>query len=77
MPQVSMELMRHESIETTLRYYVGRNAQQTASVLWEAHKLAVGVNLGVSANSAEETKNPATSEVIAGQSFESRGAGRS
>jgi len=34
MPQVLMELMRHESIETTLRYYVGRNAQQTASVPW-------------------------------------------
>ena len=29
MPQVLMELMRHESIDTTLRYYVGRNAQQT------------------------------------------------
>ena len=38
MPQVLMELMRHESIETTLRYYVGRNAQATADVLWEAHK---------------------------------------
>jgi integrase len=37
MPQVLMELMRHESIETTLRYYVGRNAQSTAAVLWAAH----------------------------------------
>ena len=37
MPQVLKELMRHESIETTLRFYVGRNAQTTASVLWEAH----------------------------------------
>ncbi len=26
--------MRHETIETTLKYYVGRNAQTTASVLW-------------------------------------------
>ena len=26
-PQVLMELMRHESIDTTMRYYVGRNAQ--------------------------------------------------
>jgi integrase len=40
MPQVLMELMRHESIDTTLRYYVGRNAQSTAAVLWEAHKAA-------------------------------------
>lgn len=48
MPQVLMELMRHESIETTLRYYVGRNAQQTASVLYDAARRAAGVNLGVS-----------------------------
>jgi len=40
MPQVLMELMRHESIDTTLRYYVGRNAQSTAAVLWEAHRRA-------------------------------------
>lgn len=44
MPQVLMELMRHESIETTLRYYVGRNAQSTAKVLWEAHKEAAKSN---------------------------------
>jgi integrase len=34
MPQVLMELMRHESMETTLKYYVGTNAEATASVLW-------------------------------------------
>ena len=38
MPPVLQELMRHESIQTTLRYYVGRNASATASVLWEAHR---------------------------------------
>ena len=40
MPQQLMELMRHESIDTTLRYYVGRNAQATAAVLWAAHRAA-------------------------------------
>ena len=35
MPHQWMELMRHESIETTNRYYVGRNAQTTAQLLWE------------------------------------------
>ena len=40
MPQVLMELMRHESIDTTMRYYVGRNAQSTAAVLWQAHRAA-------------------------------------
>ena len=34
--------MRHESIETTLRYYVGRNAQSVAAVLWQGHEKAVG-----------------------------------
>lgn len=34
MPQVLMVLMRHESIETTLRYYVGRNAQTMAEAVW-------------------------------------------
>ena len=36
MPQTLMELMRHESIETTLKYYVGRNAATTAAVLYAA-----------------------------------------
>ena len=33
-----MARMRHESIETTLRYYVGRNAQRTAKALWDAYR---------------------------------------
>jgi integrase len=36
MPQVLMQLMRHESIETTLKFYVGRNAETTAETLWDA-----------------------------------------
>lgn len=40
MPQVLMELMRHESIDTTMKFYVGRNAQTTADVLWAAHERA-------------------------------------
>jgi integrase len=35
-PQVLMELMRHESIETTMRFYVEPNAEATADVLWAA-----------------------------------------
>jgi len=33
-----MELMRHESIDTTLKYYVGRNAKRTSKVLREAYE---------------------------------------
>lgn len=36
MPQVLKELMRHESIETTMKYYVGRNAETTAAALYQA-----------------------------------------
>lgn len=36
MPPVLMQLMRHASITTTLDFYVGRNAQTTAEVVWEA-----------------------------------------
>lgn len=40
MPPQLMELMRHESIETTMKYYVGRNAERTAAILWEAEQKA-------------------------------------
>jgi integrase len=36
MPAQLMELMRHESIETTLRFYVGTDAQRTADAAWAA-----------------------------------------
>lgn len=44
MPAVLQELMRHESIETTMRCYVGRNAQRTADVVWSAFE-ALNVSL--------------------------------
>jgi len=37
---VLMQLMRHESIETTMRYYVGRNVNATADVVWTAYDRA-------------------------------------
>jgi integrase len=36
MPPQLQELMRHASIETTMRYYVGQNAEATAQELWDA-----------------------------------------
>jgi hypothetical protein len=36
MPAVLQALMRHESIETTLRYYAGANAERTAETCWAA-----------------------------------------
>ena len=50
MPPVLQELMRHDSIQTTMRYYVGRNARNTASILWDVVKsqpaFSVGDTLG-------------------------------
>jgi integrase len=40
MPAQLMELMRHESIDTTMKYYVGRNAERTAAILWEVDRAA-------------------------------------
>ena len=53
MPQVLMELMRHESIETTLKYYVGRNAETTAAALYAAIQ---GNTLGNTQQNNVETK---------------------
>ena len=36
MPQILMQLMRHEDISTTMKFYVGREAEATADVLWAA-----------------------------------------
>ncbi|WP_197443238.1 site-specific integrase [Lignipirellula cremea] len=34
LPQQLKELMRHEDITTTLKFYVGRDAERTAQILW-------------------------------------------
>ncbi len=38
MPPQQMELMRHEDIQTTMRYYVDQNARKTAAILREAYE---------------------------------------
>lgn len=42
MPATLKELMRHASIETTMTYYVGQNAQTTSGELWDALGKAAG-----------------------------------
>lgn len=39
LPPVLMELMRHESIQTTMQFYVGRNAAMAATQAWQAASL--------------------------------------
>ena len=36
MPPTLMLLMRHESIQTTQAYYIGRNAEAAADAVWDA-----------------------------------------
>ena len=47
MPKDLMVLMRHESIETTMKYYVDQKAETTAEVLYQA---IAGNTLGNSAH---------------------------
>jgi integrase len=60
MPQVLMELMRHESIDTTMKYYVGRNAQSTAAILWEAHRRANTTSQTTLANATSSAPKTST-----------------
>ena len=36
MPPILQQLMRHATIQTTMEYYVGRNAEAAADALWDA-----------------------------------------
>ncbi|WP_197528535.1 tyrosine-type recombinase/integrase [Aeoliella mucimassa] len=53
MPPVLQELMRHASIQTTMAYYVGQNAESTADELWRAAERESGNTLG---NSKQKSK---------------------
>jgi len=59
MPQVLMELMRHENIETTMRFYVGRNAERTADVLWGVFESQTG-SIDQNAKGEAEPRNENT-----------------
>jgi integrase len=67
MPAVLQQLMRHESIETTMRYYVGRDADAVADVLWEAVELVTAKahgnksgNMGSDSHSESAKEKPQT-----------------
>jgi hypothetical protein len=60
-----MALMRHDGIETTQRYYAGRNANTTAAAVWKAYRRSQeGKLLGIAAQNrpaAEVDSETATS----------------
>ncbi len=45
MPATLRGLMRHENIETTMRYYVDLEADDVAEELWANHEAAIGNTL--------------------------------
>ena len=54
MPTVLRELMRHSDITTTMKYYVGVNAEATADELWAAVEGDLGTTLGTSAKNEQQ-----------------------
>jgi len=64
MPAVLKELMRHADIETTMKYYVGQNAESTADLLW---KLGEGVNTFVNSEASEAVVEKSSSTQTLGQ----------
>ena len=54
------ERERHESIETTLKFYVGRNAEKTAETLYEAVSGNTLGNTTPKSPSAQEQAPPET-----------------
>ncbi len=62
MPPVLMEMMRHESISTTMQFYVGRSAEATADVVWQAFaKTAPGKSGNEKSDSLSDSQ-PKTAE---------------
>lgn len=56
MPQTLMELMRHESMETTLKFYVGRNAEKTADTLYKVAEAKLRSTLRSIPENEQETE---------------------
>jgi integrase len=59
MPQILMQLMRHEDISTTMKYYVGKEAEATADTLWAAVGNKSG-NISTSRRSSGARRKPQT-----------------
>jgi len=74
MPAQLRELMRHESIETTMTYYVGRNAEATAAALYESvgrkpNKPASGDTFGDTSRNADSENEESLTQPIAASGF--------
>lgn len=59
-----LELMRHEDIQTTMKFYFGRNAERTAKTLWEVHKQEVGSNTSGNSGPKQSEGEEETVDVV-------------
>jgi len=57
MPPILKEMMRHAKIETTLKFYVGENADATAEELWNVIGDTLGDTKGVGLNKLYKTSD--------------------
>ena len=62
LPQVLQQLMRHENIQTTMRYYVDLDAQSVAQTLWDAHQ----ASQRVSGDQTGDHGSPSTQKTLQG-----------
>ena len=70
MPPILQQLMRHESINTTMAFYVGRNAEATADVLWNAvANTFANTGSGLVAGDSENTAIPVGGEGLEPPTF--------
>jgi integrase len=64
MPPVLQQLMRHADINTTLRYYAGRNAETTSETVWKALSGNTSGNSAPLADSSAKKIPPQTESTV-------------
>ncbi len=67
MPAELRELMRHADIATTMRFYVGQDAESTADVLWAAYRKAAGNSFGNSGRDVAKSPSRETTQALDSQ----------
>lgn len=76
MPPQLQELMRHEDIQTTMRFYVGRDAESTADALWAAYQKAesgpVGNTYGNNGQESPTSETQEATQTLVAQGFVKR-----
>lgn len=58
MPAVLQALMRHESIQTTMKYYVGQQAESIADVIWNAARMDTSLDSSPNSESGSAKEKP-------------------